>query len=216
MSQKAIERFRQIDMSRMENQLVFQCAPLIAGLKMSYLLIIHKKNLRHLCDLLQKSEIRCRVLYPEGDKLTVLLYRPTMLAIYLRGKRARKLLLREGYESFELEQVLLFFTRRYREYRTGTKQFPHELGLLLGYPLEDVEGFIGNDGKNCLYTGYWKVYSNVPAKRHLFRRYERARDDLMEQLYQGAEVEQVISQIQFPQFQFPHFNEKVCSHGRSR
>ena len=65
-----------------------------------------------------------------------------------------------------------------------TNHFPHELGLLLGYPLDDVEGFIKNDGKNCLYTGYWKVYANVPAKRNLFRRFECAREELMKQIRQ--------------------------------
>lgn len=116
-----------------------------------------------------------------------------MLTVYLRGKRARALLLQEGYEQFDLESILLFFTRRYRQYRMGAQSFPHEPGLLLGYPLEDVEGFIQNNGKNCLYTGYWKVYANVPAKRQLFRRYECAREELIEQISQGVEVEQVLA-----------------------
>lgn len=47
-----------------------------------------------------------------------------------------------GYEQFDLESILLEFGRRYRSYRTENKSFPHELGLLLGYPLDDVEGFI--------------------------------------------------------------------------
>ncbi len=34
------------------------------------------------------------------------------------------------------------------------KQFPHEMGLLLGYPVEDVVGFMENNGKNYLYSGY--------------------------------------------------------------
>ena len=43
------------------------------------------------------------------------------------------------------------------------KQFPHEMGLLLGYPIEDVRGFIEHNGCGCLYSGYWKVYRNVPV-----------------------------------------------------
>ena len=193
MSQEAIEIVRKMDMEKIENQLVFQCAPLIAGLKMSNLFIICKRNLRRLCELLQRSDIQCRVLYVEEDKLTVLLYHPAMLTIYLRGKRARMLLIREGYEQYDLESVLLLFTYRYRQYRGGTQSFPHELGVLLGYPLEDVEGFIQNGGKNCLYTGYWKVYANVPAKRQLFRRYEYAREELMKQISQGTKIEQLLA-----------------------
>ena len=103
------------------------------------------------------------------------------------------MLMGNGYEQFDLESILLEFGRRYRSYRTESKSFPHELGLLLGYPLDDVEGFIKNDGKNCLYTGYWKVYANVPAKRNLFRRFECAREELMKQIRQGKKVEQVIA-----------------------
>ena len=54
-------------------------------------------------------------------------------------------------------------------------EFPHEMGLLLGYPVEDVEGFIENKGHNYLYAGYWKVYGHVEEKKALFNRYEEAR-----------------------------------------
>lgn len=43
----------------------------------------------------------------------------------------------------------------------GEQQFPHEMGLLLGYPIEDVVGFMEHSGKEYLYSGYWKVYENV-------------------------------------------------------
>ena len=59
------------------------------------------------------------------------------------------------------------------------KQFPHEMGLLLGYPVEDVVGFMENNGKNYLYSGYWKVYADVPAKKHIFIRYDEARETLI-------------------------------------
>ena len=193
MSKEAIEMIRKMDMEQVENQFVLQCAPLIAGLKMSNLFIIRKNHLRRLCALLQNSGIRCRVLYLDGDKLTVLLYNPAMLAIYMRNKRVTTILMENGYEQFDLESILLEFGRRYRSYRTENKSFPHELGLLLGYPIDDVEGFIKNDGKNCLYTGFWKVYANVPAKRNLFRRFECAREELMKQIRQGKKVEQVIA-----------------------
>ena len=38
--------------------------------------------------------------------------------------------------------------------------FPHEIGLFLGYPVEDVLGFIENAGQNCKCCGCWKVYCN--------------------------------------------------------
>ena len=40
------------------------------------------------------------------------------------------------------------------------EDFPHEIGLFLGYPLGDVIGFIKNAGQNCKCVGCWKVYCN--------------------------------------------------------
>jgi len=47
--------------------------------------------------------------------------------------------------------------------------------VFLGYPLEDVLGFIENDGKNCLACGCWKVYANECAALAAFRRYEKCK-----------------------------------------
>ena len=61
--------------------------------------------------------------------------------------------------------------------RTQEQQdFPHEIGLFLGYPIEDVRGFIEQGGKDCKLSGYWKVYGDVQAARRLFRQFDRCRD----------------------------------------
>ena len=53
--------------------------------------------------------------------------------------------------------------------------FPHEIGVFLGYPLEDVKGFIDNKGKNCESCGVWKVYCNREEKDKLFQKLKNAR-----------------------------------------
>ncbi len=40
-------------------------------------------------------------------------------------------------------------------------EFPHEVGIFLDYPIEDILGYIEHEGKNCQVSGYWKVYSNA-------------------------------------------------------
>lgn len=192
MNQKIREMVRNMDTEKLENQLVLQCAPLIAGLRMSNLLVIRKCNLQRLHHLLEGSCIRLCVFYVEDDKLTILLYHFNLLASYMTTRKAKDLLRMEGYDEFDIETILLIFMRRYCDYRKGERQFPHELGLLLGYPLEDVEGYIRNDGRNFLYIGYWKVYANVPAKRKIFRMFEVATEMLMEMLYQGIGVHDII------------------------
>ena len=52
-----------------------------------------------------------------------------------------------------------------------SSDFPHEIGLFLGYPLGDVIGFIENHGQNCLCSGVWKVYTNPEAAAGAFRKF---------------------------------------------
>ena len=70
--------------------------------------------------------------------------------------------------------------------------FPHEIGLLLGYPIEDVVGFIEQKGKNYLYSGYWKVYGEVEKKKEIFRQYEEAKEELILLLEDGYDMHSII------------------------
>ena len=49
--------------------------------------------------------------------------------------------------------------------------FPHETGLFLGYPLEDVIGFETQNAKNCVFSGFWKVYGDKQAALDLMKKY---------------------------------------------
>lgn len=181
-----------MDTNKLENQLVLQCAPLITGLRISNLLIIRRCYLQDLNHLLEGSCIRMRILYAESEKLTILLYHFNLLSSYMAVEKVREFLKMEGYEELDVEAILIKFTRRYHDYREGGREFPHELGLLLGYPFEDVEGYIRNDGKNFLYIGYWKVYANVPAKRDVFRMFEMATERLLGMRQRGISVQDIV------------------------
>lgn len=39
--------------------------------------------------------------------------------------------------------------------------FPHEIGLFLSYPPEDVRGFIEHKGHESKCEGCWKVYAVI-------------------------------------------------------
>ena len=71
------------------------------------------------------------------------------------------------------------------------KEFPHEIGLFLGYPPEDVLGFQRYRGQNCKLCGYWKVYSDVDRARVLFRLYDRCREVLCRRVAQGMTLSEV-------------------------
>ena len=70
--------------------------------------------------------------------------------------------------------------------------FPHEIGLLLGYPPEDVIGFIENRGQNPLYIGYWKVYSNLEECRKVFAGYDQAREKVIHMVSSGMTVKNIM------------------------
>ena len=46
--------------------------------------------------------------------------------------------------------------------------FPHEIGVFLGYPLYDVVGFIENAGRNFTCCGCWKAYGDPSAAQRHF------------------------------------------------
>ena len=88
-----------------------------------------------------------------------------------------------GYTSdMDLPQMLRTLASRMQ-----CGNFPHEIGVFLGYPLADVQGFILNHGKNCLLCGCWKVYSDPESARRTFANYDRCRDILCDKLQQGCE-----------------------------
>ena len=54
-------------------------------------------------------------------------------------------------------------------------EFPHEVGLFLSYPPEDVKGFIAHRANDFKCAGLWKVYGNEEKARSLFAKYKNAR-----------------------------------------
>ena len=81
-----------------------------------------------------------------------------------------------GYTEFQVISVLLRLSGRLQRHQLGLGEFPHEIGILLGYPVDDVMGFLENQGKNYAYCGYWKVYKNVEQAKRQFAAYDQVRE----------------------------------------
>ena len=73
--------------------------------------------------------------------MSLLIYQKEWLEQFLQQEEVRILMHRLGYRDLHLERVLTRFRSRYIRYMQKKQQFPHEMGVLLGYPPEDVEGF---------------------------------------------------------------------------
>ena len=192
MTQEVFEIVKGMDLKNIETQLALQCAPLLTGIKVSNLLIVPLSNEKMVRGLLRKTGISCYRLLNTGKKITFLLFRRKQLEAFLEDQEAREVLKEQGYERFTLGGILADFQKRYQEYKDGILPFPHEMGILLGYPIEDVTGFIHNKGKNYLYSGYWKVYGNIHEKLDLFQRYQKAKETLILLLASGFSMESII------------------------
>lgn len=193
MSFDIVDIIKEMDAHSVPLQLALQCAPVISGIKISNLLTIPVKNLKELSAVLKKTELSFRILYPGRERLVILIYREAELREYLERDEVREFIYSCGYETSDISKIFPMFVKRYMRYMELKQDFPHELGLLLGYPIEDVEGFIENHGKNFLYSGYWKVYKDAELKIRLFKNYERVQTEIVRLLYEGLDIMDIIT-----------------------
>ncbi|URZ05317.1 DUF3793 family protein [Clostridium felsineum] len=123
----------------------------------------------------------------EKDSLILLFYDKELLNKTLYHKTNMKFLTRFGYNyKMNLDEILEFLKERYKQ-----TLCPHELGIFLGIPVEDVEEFIKCNGENCLYCGYWKVYKNKERALDTFKKYDESRIKAIKLLSENIELSQV-------------------------
>lgn len=75
----------------------------------------------------------------------------------------------------------------------GTAPYPHEIGVLLGYPLADVRGFIEHRGCGATAVGPWKVYGDIEGARARWERMRTCSCVLCQRWEQGASLEELIA-----------------------
>lgn len=172
----------------LNEQIAAQCAPLLAGLKPSNLLIIPKECTQDLQNVLQEARVSQYCLSEYDGKQVYLLYRVNELMVFLTRQDVQKLLLELGYEGIGLHAILKKVSEKYTAHKQERAEFPHELGLLLGYPAVDVRGFMEHGGKDFLYSGYWKVYGNVRETVSLFREFSRAKELVVRMVKNGCSI----------------------------
>lgn len=190
MSHEIFQIVEELDQEDLQTQLALQCAPLLMGIKIANLLIVRNRNEKGVYEMFYGSRISVKVIYRSREKTMFLLYRKGELEAYLQeNEKTMKIF---GYSEMDVEKICLELSKRYAVYMEERGSFPHEIGLLLGYPAEDVLGFIQNEGKNYLYAGYWKVYGNVMETMALFEAYNEAKEQLIRMISQGIEIRRIL------------------------
>ena len=193
MSSETLELMERMDKVELKNQLALQCAPLLAGIKPSNLLTLRGHSTAEVEEVFCGTDIRVQVLCVTRRQIVLLLYRETELLAYLGQAKVAEAMAAFGYPVRNLERIFERLAVRYQRYMSDRKTFPHELGLLLGYPVADVLGFVENDGQNYLYSGYWKVYENVQAAKDTFERYTQAKERMIHMVSAGTEIRAILA-----------------------
>ncbi len=105
----------------------------------------------------------------QSGRVLLYVFRPKRLSRDLTEVQARRILTERGYA---VEQPVKCIRRLMERLGEG-EDFPHEIGLFLGYPPEDVAGFIQNHAEGCKFTGCWKVYGDEERARMIFNRFKK-------------------------------------------
>lgn len=168
----------------LEAMVAFASAPTIQGKKPASLMNFNSggRNTANLWrkygkEICESFNLEFFELKSDNDSTMILLYRKKLLEWYVNHPRNQPFLNKMGYNSEDsLVEKLTILKQRFKEF------CPHEVGIFLGMPVEDVEGFIENKGKNCLSCKYWKVYCNPKRAELLFNAYDKARNSMAELL----------------------------------
>lgn len=175
-------------------QLAQHCAPALAGIKAASLFSCFKKDFPAFESLLlqyqqafAETDIRFCVLCQCSKRYLLLVYRESALGKQLFLPLVQKILQDAGYPDGSLSELLNHLRKRFAQ----TASFPHEIGVFLGYPPEDVIAFQTHKGKNFSLCGYWKVYGDPHQARQTFYRFDRCRDAVCRRLNQGYSIAQI-------------------------
>lgn len=172
-------------------QLALHGAPIIKGIKIANLITVTVKEVGSINKILRGTNISYRVL-KTGDKNVILyLYREKELEKYIFSTDVRDFLQMYGYAGSDIDIMLDRLSDRIMLHKNGKTEFPHEIGVFLGYPLMDVKGFLENSGENFSYVGYWKVYHDVQGALKLFKQYDEEREKTLEDIILGKTIREI-------------------------
>ena len=177
-----------------EELVIRQAAPTLAGIKTGSLFPCPCEDkaalLAEVRAFNRRYQARGLCLLPlrfTKGKALLYLYRPAALQRDLDSDAAAKLLAGAGYPCGSCGGCVAALVRRMR----SSAEFPHEVGLFLSYPPEDVKGFIDHRANNFKCAGLWKVYGDEEKARSLFEKYRKCTEIYCTLWQSGLKLEQL-------------------------
>lgn len=189
---KQVEFYKSLDNMEdkecIEKFLIYNASLVISGLKPSATITIKKdkenlydKWIKYGIDFLESIDIKYINLRECSNALIILIYSKKQLSEYLFKKDNKRFLMQLGYSNKnEINNYLSMLKKRYKEFNC-----PHELGIFLGFPLNDVMDFMNCKKKKCLSCGYWLVYNNLQEAKETFSRYDKVKEHAVNYILNG-------------------------------
>ena len=175
--------------------IVRQCSPTLSGLKTGNMFSAEFESKAGTIERIRSLNLR---LAPYGlcmlplrfmqKRVLVYMYSSKRLSEDLERPQVRELLSGLGYDLSSAGGCIARLRRRMGD----GGDFPHEVGLFLGYPAEDVRGFIDNKACGCKCVGCWKVYGDAEKARRLFEAYRRCTQRYCDRYGAGCSIEGLI------------------------
>ena len=177
-----------------EEMLVCYCSPTLAGLKTGSLFScpysskkMMIKEIRSFNQKLVKKGIRILPVRIFDKRVLVYVYRSENLKRDFSDEKVRALLKCKGYDCANPSQCIYRLIQKLY----NNQDFPHEIGLFLGYPAEDVKGFIENKATCSKCSGCWKVYGDEQAAMTLFQKYKKCTEIYYRKWKSGVAIERL-------------------------
>ena len=181
-----------------EKYLIQYCAPTLASLKTANLFACHGlkeqelfKCVKFWNECFAKKGVSICILHRNQRFSLIYVYRKNFLERDLRKSGVFRVLQYYGYTNTQIQYAI----ERLSERLSDMEDFPHEIGLFLGYPLIDVIGFIKNNGYNYRYVGCWKVYGNKRGAIRTFTRFDQCSSSYFQMWKEGRELEELVVEI---------------------
>lgn len=177
----------------LSTELLIQCcAPTLAGIKTGSIYACPYetretllRELRELNRRLSPRGLRIMPLRFGKGRALLYLFRPEELVRDLQCPCAQKILSEAGYRDLRLGNCMRCLIDRLQT----QEDFPHEIGLFLSYPPEDVQGFIDNRARNYKRICAWKVYGDEEMAQRTFEKYKKCTESYCRSFRAGRRLE---------------------------